>query len=184
MDMDTYTLPDDDWRPAAPYAQVIVTVTDRAPLLAQAGLARRAARALDACAPDAPGRLWGYTVLPESVRLVVGPAVEDALEAFIDRVKAQTSACLLDAIRRADDDSLDMVLRYNPVWGGAIYQVWQGGSHRVTFWTEYKLSNALYELRQAPVEAGLVAQADDWPFTWTSGGDIIAGDDTLPPGSS
>jgi hypothetical protein len=147
------------------YAQVILTVIDHAPLLADPRLARIVADALVACAPDAPGRLWGFVVLPETVRLVVGPTTDEALETFVDRVKAWTSERLLAVIRRADDHSLDMVLRYSPVWGGAIYQVWQAGSHRVAFWSEYKLSNAIYELQQAPVRAGT------WPYVWIGGED-------------
>ena len=160
---------EDDLQPAAFYAQVILSITDQAPLLAAPRLARQAAAALDSCLPDAPGSLWGYTVLPETVRLVVGPTDETHLDAFVALVKTRTSERLLDLIRRLDDNSLDIVLRYSPVWGGVNYQVWQNGSHRAVFWTEYKLSNALYELRQAPVMAGLVTLAEDWPYTWVAG---------------
>jgi hypothetical protein len=146
---------EDEW-----YAQVILTVIDHAPLLADPRLARIVADALVACAPDAPGRLWGFVVLPETVRLVVGPTTDEALEPFVEQVKARASDRLLSVIRCADDDSLDMVLRYSPVWGGAIYQVWQAGSHRVAFWSEYKLSNAIYDLQQAPVTA------EGWPYVW------------------
>jgi REP element-mobilizing transposase RayT len=148
------------------YARVILTVTNQAPLLVTPRLARLAADALVGCAPAAPGNLWGYVVLPDAVRLIVGPTDEERLETFVERVKKRTGERLLKAILCADDDSLDVVLRYSPVWGGVIYQVWQAGTHRVVFWTEYKLSNALYELRQAPVVAGLVARAEDWPYTW------------------
>ena len=85
----------DGWQPEEFYAQVILTVYDRAPLLAVPRLARLAAAALAACAPDAPGSLWGYVVLPESIRLIVGLTTEDALAAFVDLVKARTGACLL-----------------------------------------------------------------------------------------
>jgi REP element-mobilizing transposase RayT len=146
------------------FAQVILTVTDRAPLLARPRLARLALNTIGACAADAPGALWGWVVLPDHVRLIVGPTDEDALEAFVDTLKTRTADRLLDAIRRADDDSLDAVLRYNPVRGGAIYQVWQPGSHRTIFRTEYRLSNALYHLRQAPVEAGWTESAEAWPY--------------------
>jgi hypothetical protein len=151
------------------YAQVILTVTDQAPLLIAPRLARQAADTLACCVPDAPGGLWGYVVLPDTVRLIVGPTDEERLEAFVERVKTRTGERLLNAILCADDDSLDVVLRYSPVWGGVIYQVWQVGNHRTVIRTEYKLSNALYELRQAPVVAGLVARAEDWPYTWVAG---------------
>jgi REP element-mobilizing transposase RayT len=153
------------------YAQVILTVLDCAPLLANPRLARVAAAALRACSAAAPGRLWGYVVLPETVRLIVGATDDDALVAFVDWVKARTGERLLEAIRRAQDETLDVVLRYSPVWGGAIYRVWTPGCHRHVFWTEYKLSNALYELLQAPVEAGLVERADQWPYTWVNADD-------------
>jgi len=158
-----------EWMPERFYAQVIITVTDHAPLLANPRQAHLVMATLADCAPNAPGQLWGYVALSDSVRLIVGPTDEDSLAGFIELIKAQTAARLLAAIRRADDESLDMVLRYNPVWGGAIYQVWQAGSHRVLFWTEYKLSNAVYELRAAPVLAGLVESADEWPYLWVSG---------------
>jgi hypothetical protein len=152
------------------YALAILTVLDHAPLLASPRLARIAVESITACASDTPGQLWGYVVLPDSARLVAGPLDQDQLDPFVELVKTRSSARLLDAIRRADDDSLDYVLRYNPVWGGAIYQVWQPGYHRQIFWTEYKLSNTLYELRQAPVAAGLVEAAEEWPYVGASSG--------------
>lgn len=151
------------------YAQVILTVQDRAPLLAIPRLARLAMEALAVCAAHAPGSLWGYIVLPESIRLIVGPADDETLALFVDDVKQRTEQPLLEAILRADDSSLDMVLHYTPVWGGVIYHVWEPGCHRHTFWTEYKLSNALYDMFQVPVMAGLVGQIEDWPYRWTGG---------------
>ncbi|HVO71226.1 MAG TPA: hypothetical protein VMT24_14345 [Aggregatilineaceae bacterium] len=148
------------------YAQVIFAVLDSAPLLVDPRLARLTTAALRECAPMAPGRLWGYVVLPETVRLIVGPTGEDALAAFVEEVKVRTGERLLEAILRAADETLDVVLRYTPVWGGAIYRVWTPGYQQHVFWTEYKLSNALYQMVQAPVEAGLVEQADQWPYTW------------------
>jgi REP element-mobilizing transposase RayT len=150
------------------YAQVIFTVLDSAPLLADPRLARLTVAALRDCASAAPGRLWGYVVLPETVRLIVGPTAEDALAAFVEEVKARTGERLLEAILRAADETLDVVLRYTPVWGGAIYRVWTPGYHQQWFWTEYKLSNALYQMVQAPVETGLVERADQWPYTWVN----------------
>ncbi len=154
------------------YAQVILVVADHAPLLADPRLARIAAETLAACAPDAPGRLWGYVVLPDMIRLVIGPTDDAALVRFLDTVKARTRARLLETIRQSDGEALDMVLRYNPVWGGLIYRVWQAGGHQQAYRSEYKLSNALYELLRAPVEAGLVEQPDEWPFTWIGGDDV------------
>ncbi|MBN1201014.1 MAG: hypothetical protein JXJ20_04080 [Anaerolineae bacterium] len=148
------------------YTQVILNTPDHAPLLANPRLARRALDTAIDSAPHAPGRLWGALVLPDALRLVVGPTDTNALDRFVERIKAQTQARLLDVILRLDDDSLDRVLRYNPVWGGAIYRVWAAGYHRADFASEYKLSNALYELRRLPVTAGLVEDAGDWPYTW------------------
>jgi len=151
------------------YAQVILTVQERAPLLATPRLARLAMGTLHTCAALAPGSLWGYVVLPESIRLIVGPADDEALARFVDEVRQQTERRLLDTILRSDDETLDLVLRYTPVWGGVIYRVWEVGCHRHVFWTEYKLSNALYELGQVSVAAGLVERAEQWPYLWTAG---------------
>lgn len=158
---------DEVGEPDDPYMQVIVTVAERAPLLADPRLARIAAGVLRACGPAAPGRLWGYLVLPDTLRWIAGPAAESAHEVFSDQVKARTEQALLAAIRRASDDSLDVVLRYNPVWGGAIYRVWEAGYHRAAFRTEYRLSNAVFELIQAPVALGLVERPGEWPYVWT-----------------
>lgn len=151
------------------YAQVIFTVQERAPLLALPRLARLVMATLENCAAVAPGSLWGYLVLPESLRLVVGPANDDALARFVEEVRQQTEQRLLDVILRADDETLDLVLRYTPVWGGVIYRVWETGYHRHIFWTEYKLSNAVYEMVQASVVAGLVERAEQWPYQWIGG---------------
>jgi hypothetical protein len=159
------------WSPEDFYAELIIVAQDHAPLLGAPRLARITAAALDACIPDAPGRLWGYIVLPSAIRLIIGPTDRDALDTFADRVKARAYADLLDAILRADDDSLAAVLHYNPVWGGAIYQVWQPGYHCREFYSEYKLSNALYEMLQLPVEMALVSDAHQWPYTWIGGDD-------------
>ncbi len=150
------------------YAQVILNVEGRAPLLADPRLARLALGPLRAC--DAPGRLWGALVLPDSARCLVGPVPGDAtLDRYVACLKSSTEAALLPAIRRADDDTLDAVLHYSPVWGAAIYRLWAPGCHLQRYWTTYKLSNALYALRQAPVEAGLVAHPEDWPYVWLGG---------------
>ncbi|MBI5957401.1 MAG: hypothetical protein HY866_01610, partial [Chloroflexi bacterium] len=137
---------DDGWdfeQPQEAYAQLIITVIERAPLLAIPRLARIAVEVLADSRRYTPGILWGGVVLPEAIRLVIGPAHDDRLIDFVDQFKAQTEKRLLAAILRADDDSLDMVLRYTPVWGGVIYRVWEAGCHRSIFWTEYKLSNAV-----------------------------------------
>ena len=158
--------------PTAFYAQVILATVDHAPLLAVPRLARAVMAVLHECVSDAPGTLWGYVVLPDTVRFIVGPTDEDVIEAFITHIKVHTAYRLLTIIRRADDDLLDKVLRYNPVRGGAIYQVWQAGSHRTMFWTEYKLSNALYDLQHVPVDTGLVDSANEWPYSHIGGEDF------------
>jgi hypothetical protein len=158
-------------QPAEFYAQVILTVTDQAPLLGTPRLARQTMSALASCAASAPGALRGYVVLPDAVRMIVGPTNEESLETFVALVKRRTHARLVALILRSDDDTVDTVLRYSPVWGGVNYQVWQAGEHRAIFWTEYKLSNALYELRQAPVSAGLATCAGAWPYCWVAGDD-------------
>jgi len=66
---------------------------------------------------------------------------------------------------------LDLVLRYSPVWGGAIYRVWQDGYHRQALWSEHRLSNALYALARLPVEVGLAHAPGDWPWLWIGGGE-------------
>jgi hypothetical protein len=162
-------MPDDAWdfdEPQEAYAQIIITVMDRAPLLLIPRLARVAVRVLADSAVYAPGALWGGVVLPEAIRLVIGPAHDDRLMQFVDDFKTQSEQRLLAAMGRSDDESLDMVLRYSPVWGGVIYRVWEAGCHRALFWTEYKLSNAVYEMFQSPVTLGLVEQADEWPYRW------------------
>lgn len=151
------------------YAQIALMVRDHAPLLAQPRLARAAFEAVRASAPKAPGRLWGALVLPALVRLIVGPADDDALDVFITLVKARAARRVLAQIQR-DDDALDLVLRYSPVWGGAIYRVWQDGYHRQALWSEYRLSSALYALARLPVEAGLTSAPDGWPWLWIGGG--------------
>jgi len=153
-----------DFRPPDLYALVILTLAGDAstppPLLADPLLVRAVAREMDACAGDAPGRLWGYIVLPDSLRLVVGPSHEQALDAYIAQVKQRTTERICAVLARRDADTLARVLRYNPVRGGVTCRVWQAGMHRSLFGTEYKLSNALYSLRQRLVAAGLAESGD------------------------
>jgi hypothetical protein len=151
------------------YAHIILAVADHAPLMTAPRYARQALAGLSACASDAPGRLWGGVIVPDSLRLIVGPGSDAAVDAFVARLRAETSARLLEAIRRADDDALDVVLRYSPVWGGALYRVWQAGYHQGRLWSEYQLSNALYEMMQLPVALGLFPRADDWPYRYLAG---------------
>lgn len=158
-----------DSEPQDHYARIAITVVGRVPLLAKDRFARMIVTAIETCRDDVPGTLWAYTVLPDSVRLIVGPAAIEALDQFVTQFKAQTEASLLAAIKRADDDSLDAVLRFNPIWGAAIYRVWEAGYHRVLFSSEYRLSNAIYATRQLPVELDLIADAAAWPYTWVGG---------------
>jgi len=150
------------------YAQITLVVRDHAPLLARPQLARAAFEAVRASAPEAPGRLWGALVLPALVRLIAGPADDAALDAFAASVKLRAARRVLAQIQR-DDDALDLVLRYSPVWGGAIYRVWQDGYHRQALWSEYRLSSALYALARLAVEAGRAQAAGDWPWLWIGG---------------
>lgn len=148
----------------APCASVMLTVAGRMPLLATPALARAVCAGLEACVAHVPGRLWGYVVLPDAVRLVLGPVEQELLQDFVTQVKAETTARALDAIRRTDNVcALDAVLRFSPVWGGALYRVWQDGFHCTWLHGPAQLHHALEMLRQAPVRAGLVADSSDWP---------------------
>lgn len=152
-----------------PYAQAILTVRGRAPLLAAPRLARDMVAALEGCRPDAPGRLWGYLVVPDAVQLVVGPVGAEALSRFVAQVKAAGAARLWDAIRRTDDDdALDAVLAYNPVRGGALVRVWEAGYHRLRLPTDAHLRAALDRLRQIPMRRGLTPPGEAWPYLWTA----------------
>jgi len=151
------------------YAQLSLVVCDHAPLLARPRLARAVFETVRASADDAPGRLWGALVMPELARVIVGPGDVNVLDAYITAVTARSAARVLALVRRSDDDSLDVVLRYSPVWGGAIYRVWQAGYHYQALWSEGQLSNALYALAQRPVEAELAEAPDAWPWLWLGG---------------
>jgi len=160
----------DEWldEPGERCAQLTVVVLDHAPLLARPRLASAVFNVIRANA--APGRLWGALVMPELARVVVGPGSVSALDAYVTTLKARAAECVLAIVRRADDDTLDAVLRYSPVWGGAIYRVWQAGYHLQPLWSEYRLSNALYALAQHPVEAGLARMPGEWPWLWLGDG--------------
>ncbi len=147
------------------HASVMLTVVGRAPLLAKPYLARAICAALNGCALEAPGRLWGYVVLPDSVRLVLGPCEGVALQRFVAQVKAETAARALSLIRRsADTDALDAVLRFNPVWGGALYRLWQAGFHCTWLHDMAQVGRALQGLVEAPLRAGLAAPGNEWPY--------------------
>lgn len=148
------------------YARLTLVVCDHAPLLAWSRLARAVFDVVQASGGHAPGRLWGALVLPEIVCVIVGPGDATALDKYVTPLKAWAAERVLAIIRQSDDDTLDTVLRYSPVWGGAIYRVWQAGYHAKVLWTEGQLSNALYALAQRPVEAGLARSPDEWPWLW------------------
>ncbi len=150
-------------------AQIMLAVVGRARLLADDRLARRVVESIEASRDRVPGTLWAYVVLPASVRLIVGPAGPASLDAYVTALKTRSAARLLQRILHADDDTLDVVLHYNPVWGGPIYRVWEAGYHKTPLAGAYRLSNAIYSLQQLPVAAGLVSRAADWPYTWVGG---------------
>lgn len=155
-----------DDAPGEHYAQLTLVVCDYAPLLARPRLARAVFDGLRAGGSDTPGRLWGALVLPELARVIVGPGDALALDKYVTMLKTQAAKRVLAIVRQSDDDTLDAVLRYSPVWGGAIYRVWQAGYHSQALWSEGQLSNALYALAQRPVEAGLARSPGEWPWLW------------------
>ncbi len=147
------------------HASVMLTVSGRKPLLAVSTVARAVCEGLDACVSAAPGRLWGYVVLPNALRLVLGPCEKTALSLFVTRVKTQTTARALPLIRRAEDpDLLDGVLYFNPVWGGALYRLWQSGFHCIWLHSPAQVRRSLQQLREAPWQAGLIAAGGTWPY--------------------
>ncbi len=143
------------------YAQLIFTIVRRAPLLAVPRLRRVADRALYACRADAPGRLWAYAVQPCTVRLIVGPTDPETLEHFALYAKARLSTPLLQAIRHADDETLDAVLYYNPVWGGVGYRLWEKGYHHILLWSPYRLSQAIYAFGTLQAKGAKVWHGED-----------------------
>lgn len=143
------------------HASVMLTVPGRKPLLATPSLARAVCAGVNGCASAAPGRLWGYAVLPDSLRLVLGPCDDTAVEAFVARLKAETTARVLSAIRCTEDaDALDAMLRFSPVWGGALYRLWQSGFHCTWLHEAGQVHRALQLLDEAPRRAGLTAAGD------------------------
>lgn len=170
-----YELPDDllfkDITPQDFYAHIVLSAAQQRGVLTRDHLARQVIVALEACRASAPGSLWAYTVLPDTVRLIVGPAGDDTLASFVENVKTLSAAQVIHCIQRTDDDALDAVLHYHPMWGGAIYRLWEIGYHKSMFWTPYQLSNTIYALRQIPVEMGLASVAETWPYTWVGGAD-------------
>lgn len=147
---------------------MILTVHERAPLLAAPRLARGMVAALEGCRPDAPGRLWGYLIVPDAVRVVAGPADAVAFDRFVAQVKLAGAARLWDVLRRADDEALDAVLAYNPVWGGVSVRVWEAGYHCQRLPTNAHLRAALNRLGQIPVRRGLTPPGEAWPYLWTA----------------
>ena len=129
------------------YAQVILTTAHRAPLFAVPRLRRLASRTLYAHRANAPCTLWAYAVQPCTVRLIIGPIERQALDIFVEEIKSWLATPILQAICDADDDSLDAVLHYNPVWGGAIYRLWEAGYHRVPLGNAFRLSRGIHALR-------------------------------------
>lgn len=133
-----------DPQPESGYALLTLTIAERAPLLTDPRWARTVRAALDEIRAEAPGRLWAAEVTPCALRMVVGPGDADAFSTWVARVKTVTAAALLATIRCAEDQAataaLDAVLRFSPVWGGAIYRVWQDGHHRARLWSARRLS--------------------------------------------
>lgn len=148
------------------HARLMLTVPGRKPLLAAPSLARAVCEGLDAWNRAAPDLLKGYVALPDSLRLVLGPCDELTLQRFVAAIKAETTARALPLIRRADDpDMLDAVLYFNPVWGGALYRLWQAGFHCTWLRDLAQVRRALQHLREAPLRAGLIAAGDTWPHS-------------------
>jgi hypothetical protein len=116
------------WIPTA-YAVVVCTI-DRAPLLARPRLARIAAETWQ-CAVPAEGAVEVGPMHADQSRAVLHTGDPAALNRWVEAYKACSEALLLDAIVYFyADDLIDRVTRFNPVWPGVIYRVWETGFHR------------------------------------------------------
>ncbi len=127
----------------------------RQPVFFGAADCRLYRRLVGAAAQRAGAEIWAYCLLPNHVHLIVAPADEDGLRATFAEAHRRYTATINARFR----------------WTGHLFQ----GRFGAVVMDEAHLVAAARYIALNPVAAGLVARAEDWP--WSSVPAHLAGRD-------
>jgi putative transposase len=113
--------------------------------------------------------LWAYTIMPEHVHILLLPRrPEYSISRILEAIKLPVTRRAKNYLQRNAPDALRLMLDEQPN-GMIAYRFWQRGGGYDRNLNEPKAIHAEIEYIHAnPVRRGLVARAEDWP--WSSAG--------------
>lgn len=128
---------------------VTLLVTGGGKALEEDGLAAAVVAILKEVSQGSPFELLAYSVLPDHLNLLIlARAPEARLKRFISEVRVRSSK----AFRKV----------------GGEGKLWEDHFYDHTLPLSEDLQLAARRMYQVPVEKGLVAKAEDWPYSWVA----------------
>jgi putative transposase len=142
--------------------------------------------ALDQARAVRPFDLWGFTIMPEHVHLLILPHEDVTISAILSALKQPVAKRALVCVRRYAPGFLETMADCRPN-GRVIHRFWQrGGGYDRNLRSTRDVHEKLRYIHDNPVRRGLRRRAEDWQWSscraWQSGvDDLIRIDrDTFP----
>lgn len=113
--------------------------------------------------------LWAYVIMPEHVHVLFWPRSQVySIAAILKSIKQPVARRAIEHLRKTSPRHLDRLLVSRP--GGRMeHRFWQqGGGYDRDLWSPEAITGSINYIHNNPVRAGLVARAEDWP--WSSRG--------------
>jgi putative transposase len=113
--------------------------------------------------------VWAWVLMPSHLHLIAGVPTGQRLGEVLGDYKGFTARELLAEIAANPQESrrewLEYLFQYYGKAAGQAHQVWQPGGHYIVLDSEAKALRARHYIHQNPVVAGLVHEAEHYPYS-------------------
>lgn len=120
-----------------------------------------------------PFDLWAYVIMPEHVHMLIWPGERVGISTILKALKQPVGQRAVRWLRQESPQHLVQMLDVQPN-GRRAYRFWQrGGGYDRNMRSVRETHEKLRYVHENPVRRGLVARAEDWPWSsakaWLTG---------------